>query len=99
MESEAISCIEAFATGLVPIISNSALSATKQFALDDRSLFEVGNAEDLKNRIEYWIEHPEERKEMEIKYAQEAKKYRLTEVIRDFESMLKDAMVCQSKAQ
>lgn len=98
MESEAISCIEAFATGLVPIISNSPLSATKQFALDDRSLFEVGNAEDLKNHIEYWIEHPEERKVMEIKYAQEAKKYRLTEVIRDFESMLKDAMVCQSKA-
>lgn len=98
MESEAIGCIEAFATGLVPIISNSPLSATKQFALDERSLFEVGNATDLKNRIEYWIEHPDERKEMEIKYAQEAKKYRLTEVVRDFESMLKDAMVCQSKA-
>ncbi len=97
MESEAIGCIEAFATGLVPIISDSPLSATKQFALDERSLFKVGDATDLKNRIEYWIEHPDERKEMEIKYAQEAQKYRLTKVIRDFESMLEDAITCQSK--
>ena len=29
MESEAIACIEAFATGVVPVISNSELSATK----------------------------------------------------------------------
>ncbi|MEE3484458.1 MAG: glycosyltransferase [Bacteroidales bacterium] len=97
MESEAIGCIEAFATGLVPIISDSPLSATKQFALDERSLFKVDDATDLKNRIEYWIEHPNERKEMEIKYAQEAQKYRLTKVIRDFESMLEDAITCQSK--
>lgn len=97
MESEAIGCIEAFATGLVPIISDSPLSATKQFALDERSLFKVGDATDLKNRIEYWIEHPDERKEMEIKYAQEAQKYRLTKVIRDFESMLEGAIACQSK--
>lgn len=34
MESEAISCIEAFATGLVPVIANSEVSATPQFALD-----------------------------------------------------------------
>lgn len=93
MESEAIGCIEAFATGLVPIISNSYLSATKQFALDERSLFEAGDAASLKERIEYWIEHPVERKEMEVKYAEEAKKYHLTEAVRQFESMLKEALV------
>ncbi len=92
MESEAIGCIEAFATGLVPVISNSPLSATKQFALDERSLFEVGNAASLKDKIEYWIEHPEERQEMEVKYAQEAEKYRLTKAVRQFEAMLKEAM-------
>ena len=32
-EIEAISCIEAFACGNVPIIANSPNSATKQFAL------------------------------------------------------------------
>ena len=53
MESEAISCIEAFATGLVPVIANSELSATPQFALDDRSLFLPGNPKDLARAIDY----------------------------------------------
>lgn len=38
-EIEAISCIEAFSTGLVPVISDSPKSATHQFALDERSRF------------------------------------------------------------
>ena len=38
-EIEAIACIEAFASGLVPVIANAKMSATKQFALDKRSLF------------------------------------------------------------
>ena len=63
-EIEAISCMEAFASGLVPIIANSSKSATPQFAFDDRSLFESGNSDDLAKKIDYWIEHPTERKEM-----------------------------------
>ena len=38
-EIEAISCMEAFASGLVPVIANSNKSATVQFALDEGSLF------------------------------------------------------------
>lgn len=53
--------MEALACGLVPVIANSPLSATPQFALDDRSLFQAGNAGDLADKIDYWIEHPEER--------------------------------------
>lgn len=60
-EIEGISCMEALACGLVPVIANSPLSATPQFALDDRSLFQAGNAGDLADKIDYWIEHPEER--------------------------------------
>ena len=44
-EIEAISCIEAFACGNVPIIANSKNSATKQFALVKESLFEAGNSQ------------------------------------------------------
>ena len=43
-EIEAISCIEAFSGGLVPVIANSPKSATPQFALCDESLFEAGNS-------------------------------------------------------
>lgn len=92
MESEAIGCIEAFATGLVPVIANSRLSATKQFALCEKSLFKEGDAADLAARIDWWIEHPEERQKMEIKYAQSAENYRLSTCVHKFEKMLVDAI-------
>ena len=76
MESEAISCIEAFATGLVPVIANSELSATPQFALDERSLFQPGNPKDLARAIDYWLDNPKERENMEKTYVKAAKKYR-----------------------
>ncbi len=91
-EIEAMSCMEAFASGLVPVISNSKRSATPQFALDDRSLFEAGNSSDLTAKIDYWFEHPKERKEMEIKYAESAKKYALEECVNQMEKMFNDAI-------
>lgn len=89
MESEAISCIEAFATGLVPVISNSSNSATKQFALDERSLFEAGDSDSLARKIDYWLDRPEEKAEMERTYAAHADKYRLEPSVRAFVAMLK----------
>ena len=74
-EIEAISCIEAFATGLVPIIANSSKSATTQFAIDERSLFEAGNSNDLAKKIDYWLDNEQERKNMEKIYAEQAEKY------------------------
>lgn len=90
MESEAISCIEAFATGLVPVIANSELSATPQFALDDRSLFLPGNPKDLARAIDYWLDNPKERECMEKAYVKAAKKYSLATSVRMFEEMLNE---------
>jgi glycosyltransferase involved in cell wall biosynthesis len=92
MESEAISCIEAFATSLVPIIANSEVSATPQFALDGRSLFLPGNPKDLARAIDYWIEHPEEKAQMEEEYAEFAKNYSLEKSVAEFEKMLQEAV-------
>ncbi len=92
MESEAISCIEAFATGLVPIIANSTVSATPQFALDGRSLFLPGNPQDLARAIDYWIEHPQEKARMEEEYAEFAKNYSLEKSVAEFEEMLNQQM-------
>ena len=89
-EIEAISCIEAIATGLVPVIAESDKSATSQFALDSRSKFESGNSRDLANKIDYWIENEKERKEMEVKYADYAKKYRIEESMKKIEEMFKE---------
>ena len=91
-EIEAISCIEAFACGNVPIIANSPNSATKQFALVPESLFEAGNSTDLASKIDFWIENESYRKEMEYKYAQSAEKYRLKNSIIKMEEMFKDAI-------
>ena len=91
-EIEAISCIEAFACGNVPIISNSPNSATKQFALTKESLFEAGNSTDLANKIDFWVEHEDYRKEFEKKYSQSADKYRLSKSIKKIEEMFEDAI-------
>lgn len=90
-EIEAISCIEAIACGNVPIIANSSRSATPQFALDDRSLFEAGNSDSLKEKIEYWIEEEAERKRMKLLYAQSADKYRIEKSMQEIERMFIDA--------
>ncbi len=90
MESEAISCIEAFATGLVPVIANSHVSATPQFALDGRSLFTPGDPKDLARAIDYWLDHPEERHEMEERYRLAGRKYSLASSVTQFEEMLNE---------
>lgn len=92
MESEAISCIEAFATGLVPVISDSRKSATKQFAIDDRSLFKAGSSEDLARKIDYWLDHPEEKKRMEAAYAKQGLDYTLEASVRKCVQMFEDAI-------
>lgn len=92
VEIEAISCIEAFSSGLVPIISNSDKSATGGFALDKRSLFVPGNAQNLASKIDYWIEHPEERKKMEIKYSEHGKQYALSHCAAMMEQMFCEAI-------
>ncbi len=90
MESEAISCIEAFATGLVPVIANSHVSATPQFALDGRSLFIPGDPKDLARAIDYWLDHPGERCVMEEKYRQFGRQYSLSASVEKFEEMLSE---------
>ena len=78
VEIEAISCMEAFSCGLVPVISDSPKSATPQFALDERSLFRHGDPADLAAKIDWWIEHPAERAEMSPRYAEQGERYRVT---------------------
>jgi glycosyltransferase involved in cell wall biosynthesis len=94
IEIEGMSCIEAFSCGKVPIISNSKKSATSQFALDERSLFKKGDYLDLRDKLDYWIEHPEERKKMEGEYIKLGESYNIgfsvEKMIRMFETAIKE---------
>ncbi len=68
-EAEGIGCLEAIACGTVPVINNAPKSATRFYALDDKSLFDYNDSDDLARKIDWWIEHPEVKKEYEKKYA------------------------------
>ncbi len=92
IEIEGISCLEAIACGKVPLISNAKKSATSQFALDNRSIYEKGNIQDLTEKIEYWLLNEQERKKMEILYAESTQKYNLDNSIKRFLDMLKTAI-------
>ena len=80
------------ACGLVPIISNSQTSATQQFALTENSLFNNGDSCDLANKIDYWIEHEEDKEKYSKLYAESAKKYSIESSIAKFEEMLNTAI-------
>jgi glycosyltransferase involved in cell wall biosynthesis len=61
IEIEAIACLEAISCGLVPVINNSPRSATRYFALDEKNLFACNDVADLAEKMDYWLEHPEEK--------------------------------------
>ena len=84
--------MEAFSCGLVPVISDSPLSATRQFALDERSLFRAGDAQSLADRIDYWIEHPEEKAELAKKYIASGDGMRVENSVAQAEQMYQDAI-------
>lgn len=92
VESEAISCLEAISFGIVPVIADSKISATNQFALDERSLFQTNNIDDLCAKIEYWIEHKEELATMHDKYKESAKQYALDLSIEKIEKVYEEAI-------
>jgi glycosyltransferase involved in cell wall biosynthesis len=92
IEIEGMSCIEALSCGRVPVISNSKKSATSQFALDERSLFKKGDYLDLRNKIDYWIEHPEEREKAEKEYVKLGGRYNISFSIEKMIQMFKTAM-------
>lgn len=90
-EIEAISCIEAFTCGLVPVISDSKKSATNQFALTEHNLFRQGDPHSLAQQIDYWIEHPEEKEALSRRYQEYARQFSIDTCMDRMETMFNDA--------
>lgn len=91
-EIEGISCLEAMACGLTPVISNSRNSATGQYALCDESLFRAGDPKDLAKKIDYWIEHPERKAEFSEKYMRQQDGNRVDMCVARMEDMYREAI-------
>jgi len=97
VELESIACLEAIVTGLVPIICNSKRSAARFFAQDDRCLYRKWDAEDLKNKIEYFMDNPDELEVCRKKYKKQANVSRLGDCMNKMEQMLQDAAGMREK--
>jgi 1-acyl-sn-glycerol-3-phosphate acyltransferase len=91
-ELESLACMEALACGKVPVISDAPKSAASQFALDKRSLFKKGKYLDLRDKLDYWIEHPEERKLMEKEYIKLGEAYNIKHSVKKIEKMFEDTI-------
>lgn len=92
VEIEAISCIEAFSCGLVPVISDSPKSATNQFALSEHNLFRAGDPRSLAEQIDYWIEHPEEKAAASQRYIDYGRRFAINACVDQMEAMFHDAI-------
>lgn len=92
VDGESISALEALSNGIVPIISNSKTSATKQFALNNDCLFEAGNAKDLSKKIDYFIENQEYLNELSKKYMDVSDKYNVSFCVDKMIEMYKEAI-------
>ena len=75
IEVEGLSIMEAMQQGACPIIAVSPYSGTSQFALDRHCKFPAQNPEALAERIDFWLDHPQEHWEMGLRHAQSMEQY------------------------
>jgi glycosyltransferase involved in cell wall biosynthesis len=87
VEIEGISCMEAIACGLVPIISDSRLSAAGQFALGPDNLFRSGDPASLAERIDGWIDDPAALDAASRAYARYAQRFAIDRSVKAMENM------------
>ncbi len=92
IEIEAIACLEAIACGAVPVISDSPRSATRHFAIDDKNLFRCNDSDDLAKKIDYWLDHPEEKDRRSLEYCDYAKKFDFDRCMDEMERMIVDTV-------
>lgn len=92
VDSEAISVVEAFTCGCVPIIGKAPLSAPSEFALTEESLFAATDADALAARIDWWIEHPDELRRWRERYIAEGESLRIDRCVEQFAAMERTAI-------
>ena len=88
IEIEAIACLEAISCGLTPVIADSPRSATNSFALGERNLFRYNDPDSLAERIDWWLDHPEEREKCSAAYENYARRFDFDRCMDRMEAML-----------
>ncbi len=63
------------------------MSATNQFALNDRNLFACGSYISLKDKIEFYYENPDIKDSDSSKYIDYAKQYQIDNCVKQLENV------------
>lgn len=92
IEIEAISCLEAIACGLVPVIADSPRSATRFFALTEENLFRFNDPSALAERIDYWLSDPAQRDACRERYLGYAQRFDQKHCMDEMERMILEAV-------
>ena len=92
VEIEGMGCMEAFAQGIVPVIADSKLSSTSEYALSESNQYEAGNLEDLVSKIEYWYEHRDGLYSVGCDYIELAKSLSIEKSAQKVLQMMKEAV-------
>lgn len=92
VEVEGLSCLEAIREGAVPVIAEGDMIGTSVFALCPESRYPVYDSRALAERIDWWIEHPEERSRMAQCYADSARNYDINKSAEALVAMFRQAL-------
>ena len=92
VEVEGLSCLEATREGLVPVIAQGDMIGTAAFALCPESLYPVYDSRALAERIDWWIEHSEERNRYAQRYADAARNYDINQSAEALIAMFRGAL-------
>ena len=98
-EIESIACVEAITCGLVPIISDSKMSAAKHFALDEHNLCRANDIKALARAIDFMIENPAFRAKQREEYIRYAERFQIDKCIDKMEEMFADAVAGRHREQ
>ena len=92
VDIEPVSALEAISVGIAPILTDSPVSAVSGFALSEHNLYHHGSPQSLAEAIDYWIEHPEERKKNAEAYAGFADRFGFEKSMNQMETMWQEVI-------
>ncbi len=92
IEVEGLGCMETIQHGIVPVIAESPLSATSEFALHKANKYPAQDPKALARRIDFWIEHPRRRAKEAQKYTTIEEKYDVDWCTDQLEEMYHDVV-------
>ena len=90
VDLEAIACLEAISCGLVPVIADSPRCATKGFAIGEHNLFRFGDPRSLREQIDYWIDHPDEKRACADQYVNYTRQFEQSRCMEQMEAMIRE---------